>query len=135
MLTQQEKDFIRYWEKNRLRQKKLVRQFLVGIPVGLAIAVPIAINFSTDWFRRAKMEANNPGFNPLVLLVALLFIVVFVAIFYRQHKWDQYEQRYQELLIRLKDDQPESEKLGGPADEMPQERGGVLPGGQNSGRN
>ena len=47
------------------------------------------------------MEANSPDFNPMVLFVALLLIVGFTAIFYQRHKWDQYEQRYQELQARL----------------------------------
>jgi hypothetical protein len=100
MLTPEEEAFLRYWEKNRSRQKKVFRQFLVGIPIGLLFVIPIVINFSSGWYKRADMEANSPDFNPAVLLVALLLIVGFTAIFYQRHKWDQYEQRYQELLIK-----------------------------------
>jgi hypothetical protein len=101
MLTQREKDFVQYWEANRLRRKKVVRQFLIGIPVGLLFVIPIVINFSSGWYRRADMEAHSPDFNPMVLFVALLLIVAFTAIFYQRHQWDQYEQRYQELRARL----------------------------------
>src|SRR5580704_7193539 len=104
MLTQREKDFIQYWESNRLRRKKIVRQFLVGIPIGLLFVIPITINFASGWDKRAQMEANSQEFNPIVLLVALLLIVGFTAIFYQRHQWDQYEQRYRELLSRI--DQP-----------------------------
>jgi formate hydrogenlyase subunit 3/multisubunit Na+/H+ antiporter MnhD subunit len=100
MLTQQEKDFIRYWAANRLRRKKVVTQFLLGIPIGLAFVIPIVINFVSGWYKRAQMEANSQDFNPIVLLVALLLIVGFTAIFYQRHQWDQYEQRYRELLAR-----------------------------------
>ena len=100
MLTQQEKDFIRYWAANRLRRKKVVTQFLIGIPIGLAFVIPIVINFASGWYKRAEMEANSQDFNPIVLLVALLLIVGFTAIFYQRHQWDQYEQRYRELLAR-----------------------------------
>jgi hypothetical protein len=100
MLTQQEKDFIRYWAANRLRRKKVVTQFLLGIPIGLAFVIPILINFVSGWYKRAQMEANSQDFNPIVLLVALLLIVGFTAIFYQRHRWDQYEQRYRELLAR-----------------------------------
>src|ERR1700735_744880 len=100
MLTQREKDFMLYWEANRLRRKKIFRQFLIGIPIGLLFVIPIVINFSSGWYRRADMEANSPDFNPLVLLVALLLIVGFTAIFYQRHQWDQYEQHYRELLAR-----------------------------------
>jgi hypothetical protein len=100
MLTQQEKDFIRYWAANRLRRKKVVTQFLIGIPIGLAFVIPIVINLVSGWYKRAQMEANSQDFNPAVLLVALLLIVAFTAIFYQRHQWDQYEQRYRELLAR-----------------------------------
>lgn len=106
MLTPQEKDFVRYWEQNRLRRKKTFRQFLVGIPIGLLIALPIAISLKSGWDKRAALEANSPDFNPLVLLFALVIIVAFTAIFYQQHKWDQYEQRYRELLSRSTEEPP-----------------------------
>ena len=92
--------FISYWEKNRLRRKKTMRQFLLGIPAGLLIVVPIVINFSSGWYRRANMEANSEDFNPMVLFVALLLIVGFTAIFWQKHQWDQLEQLYRELLAR-----------------------------------
>jgi hypothetical protein len=100
MLTPQEKEFIEFWGANRLRRKKVVRQLIVGIPIGLAFVIPITINFFSGWYKRAAMEANSPDFNPLVLLVALLLIVGFTAIFWQRHKWDQYEQHYRELLAR-----------------------------------
>ncbi|MHA4806938.1 hypothetical protein ACX0G9_02465 [Flavitalea flava] len=100
MLTPEEKAFLQYWKENRDRQKKIFRQFLVGIPIGLLFVIPIAINLFSGWDKRAEMEANSPRFNPLVLLIALLCIVCFTAIFYRQHRWDQYEQRYLELKAR-----------------------------------
>jgi len=100
MISQRDKDFMRYWEANRLRRKKTVTQFLIGIPVGLLFVIPIVINFSSGWYKRADMEANSADFNPLVLLLALLLILGFTAIFYQRHKWDQYEQHYRELLAR-----------------------------------
>ena len=105
MLTQEEKDFIDYWERNRDRQKKMIWQFLVGIPVGLLIAVPIAINFISGWNKRAAMLANSGG---LTLLLALVLIVVFTAVFSQRHKWDQLDQRYRELIARRSEDSPEN---------------------------
>jgi hypothetical protein len=99
MLTPQEDAFIRYWEENRSRKKKVFRQFLVGIPVGLAFAIPIVINFASGWDVQATATgaATDKGLI-MVLMVALLLIVGFIAIFYQKYKWDQYEQRYRELL-------------------------------------
>jgi hypothetical protein len=118
MLTQREKDFIRYWEANRLRRKKVFRQFLIGIPIGLLFVIPIVINFSSGWYRRADMEAHSADFNPVVLLVALLLIVGFTAIFYQRHKWDQYEQHYRELMARrLKEESATADATTPPAAE------------------
>jgi uncharacterized membrane protein len=100
MLTQQEKNFILYWQQNRDRQKKTFRQFLVGIPIGLLFAVPIFINFTSGWYKRAAMISNTSDFNPVVLMVALIIIIAFVAIFSRKHQWDMREQQYRELLAK-----------------------------------
>jgi hypothetical protein len=106
MLTKREKDFIVYWEHNRKRQKKLFRQFLVGIPLGLLFAIPILINFVSGWHKRADMLVSNPyDFNPLLLIIALLLIVGFVAIFSKHHQWEMREQRYQELIAKQSVDQ------------------------------
>ena len=102
MLTGQEEAFIRYWEENRSRQKKVFRQFLVGIPVGLAFAIPILINLLSGWDIKALQE-TSVAFKKsqvMVLMVALLLIIGFVAIFYQKYRWDQYEQRYREILAK-----------------------------------
>jgi hypothetical protein len=101
MLTTKEKAFLVYWEANRGNRKKLYKQWLVGIPAGLLIAIPIFVNYASGWYKRASMVAGTQ-FNPIVLIVALVLIVSFAAIFYKQHQWDQLEQRYHEL--KAKDD-------------------------------
>jgi len=111
MLTPQEKEFIHYWERNRLKQKKVFRQFLLGIPMGLLFAIPIVINFSSGWYKRAAMVANTQDFNPGVLLVALLLIVGFIAIFSMKYKWEKNEQHYRELLAKQAEEQPDKEKM------------------------
>ncbi len=102
MLTEEEEAFIVYWRTNRDKQKKTFRQFLLGIPLALLFVIPIALNFLSGWYKRAKMISNTSDFNPGVLLLALLLILVFIAIFSRKFKWDQYEQRYIELLAKKK---------------------------------
>ncbi|HXD76915.1 MAG TPA: hypothetical protein VN616_03855 [Puia sp.] len=113
MLSQRDKDFIAYWEANRLRRKRVVIQFLIGIPVGLLFVIPIVINFSSGWYKRADMEANSADFNPVVLLIALLLILCFTAIFYQRHKWDQYEQHYRELLAQREREDPKPGNIPG----------------------
>jgi uncharacterized membrane protein len=101
MLTEEEKNFIGYWERNRAEQKKTVRQFIIGIPIGLLFTIPICINFFSGWYKRAAMVRNTDDFNPLVLIIAMLLIVAFIAIFSKRHQWEMHEQKYRELLARL----------------------------------
>lgn len=100
MLSEDEKKFIIYWEENRDRQKRTFKQLLVGIPIGLLFAIPIVINFLSGWYKRAAMISNTQDFNPMVLLVALLLITGFIAIFSKKHQWDMREQHYRELLAK-----------------------------------
>jgi uncharacterized membrane protein len=100
MLTQQEKNFIDYWQRNRDKQKRTIKQFLIGIPVGLLFAIPISINFFSGWYKRAAMMTGTQDFNPLVLMIAMIIIVAFVAIFSKKHQWDLREQQYKELLAK-----------------------------------
>jgi Tfp pilus assembly protein PilN len=98
-LSEAEKQYIDYWEHNRLREKKLLNQLLVGLPLGIVFAAPVLLNLFGGWYKRAGMLANAQ-MNPLVLLLAMLMIVVFVAIFSRRHKWEMKEQQYREFLAK-----------------------------------
>ena len=100
MLSDEEEAFIIYWAANREKQKRTFRQFLLGIPLALLFVVPITLNFFSGWYKRAAMIRDTSDFNPGVLLLALILIVVFIAVFSRKFKWEQYEQRYIELLAK-----------------------------------
>jgi uncharacterized membrane protein len=113
MLTQPEKDFLIYWEQNRLKQKKKFRQFLVGIPLGFLFSIPILINFFSGWYKRAAMEANTSEFSPLILVIAFLLITAFVAIFSKHHQWEMREQHYQELIAKQSVDDRKADPING----------------------
>src|SRR5687767_11178615 len=101
MLTQDEKQFLRYWEANRLREKKLNKQLLIGLPIGLLFAVPVLIALFSGrfWYQRAEMQANSNS-SPVILIVAIICIAVFVGVFYKRHQWEMREQHYLELKAR-----------------------------------
>jgi O-antigen/teichoic acid export membrane protein len=101
MLTTEENDFIRYWENNRLRKKKVWKQLSVGLPLSVLLVITIFANLFSGWYKRADMEMKeeDPSLI-LVLLAAALLIVVFIVIFSARHHWDMNEQRYRELLSR-----------------------------------
>lgn len=104
MYSDDEKRFMAWWEENRLKEKRTFKQWLMGIPLGLVFVIPILINFFSGWFKRADMQLNsqlsNHEFSPLVLIIALLLIVSFIAIFSKKFKWDMNEQKYLELKAR-----------------------------------
>jgi hypothetical protein len=100
MFTQNEKDFIDYWEHNRIRKKKVLRQLSVGLPLGVLLVAAICINTFSGWDRRAQMIINTDPSLILVIIIASLLIVIFVVIFSVRHKWDLNEQHYRELLAR-----------------------------------
>jgi membrane protein YdbS with pleckstrin-like domain len=101
MLTDSEKRFLEYWEANRLREKKVNKQLLLGLPIGLLFAIPVLILLFSGkfWYQRANMEANSQS-SPVVLIIAIICIAVFVAVFYKRHQWDMKEQQYLELKAK-----------------------------------
>jgi membrane protein YdbS with pleckstrin-like domain len=102
MLTHQEKNFIIYWEQNRNRKKRLLWQLAAGLPLGVFLAIAISLNYFSGWYKRAAMEININASGILVVLVALILIIVFVAVFSARHKWEMNEQRYKELKLKEK---------------------------------
>ena len=101
MLTEEENSFIRYWENNRLRKKKVRNQLSVGLPLAVALVMVIFVNLFSGWYKRADMEMNKEQSSLiLVLLVAALLIVAFIVVFSVRHRWEMSEQRYKELLSR-----------------------------------
>jgi preprotein translocase subunit Sec61beta len=100
MLTQEEKGFIEYWEENRLKKRKVMNQLSVGLPLAVLLVIAIFVNFFSGWDKRATMIINTDPSLIIVLLIACVLIVIFIAIFSFRHKWEQNEQRYQELLNR-----------------------------------
>lgn len=116
MLSDDEKRFIIYWEEHRNSEKRMLKQWLVGLPLGLLFGIPIIINLFSGWYKRAKMDLNglvsNHEFNPLVLIIAFLLIVSFMAIFSKRHKWEMHEQKYRELIAKKEKENDRNATIG-----------------------
>ncbi len=104
MFTQGEKEFIDYWEQNRLKKKKVLKQLSVGLPLSVVFVVAIFINFFAGWDKHAQMVINTDPSLVIVLLIGLILIVIFMVIFSARHRWDMNEQHYRELLARKEKD-------------------------------
>ncbi|MGN6419787.1 MAG: hypothetical protein ACTHMC_19950 [Pseudobacter sp.] len=107
-MTEREIQFMRYWEENRLRERKWQYQLMIGIPIGLLFSLPILIIVFTGryWYSRADM-AVNASLNPTLLISCVFIIAVFVAIFYKRHQWDMKEQQFLELKAKEKREKQE----------------------------
>ena len=106
MLQEDEKKFIDYWEANRLKEKKIMNQLLIGLPIGALFGLPIIFMLFSGrfWYKRADTQAIS-HLNPFVLIVAVMLIVVFMAIFYKRHQWEMKEQQYLEMKSRQQNDE------------------------------
>ncbi|MBK6990463.1 MAG: hypothetical protein IPH34_00955 [Chitinophagaceae bacterium] len=101
MLTEGEKEFITYWEENRIQKKKVLRQLYVGLPMAVILIIAIFINFFSGWFKKADMALHREKSSLIiVLIVAALMIVIFIVIFSARHRWDMNEQSYRELISK-----------------------------------
>lgn len=103
MLTPEEKAFIEFWAVRRTEKKKSLRQFTIGLPLGVMIVLALFLNVITGWHKRAAMALQNSASLIFVILIAAVAIVVFMTVFARKHEWDQQEIRYQELLNKQKE--------------------------------
>ena len=108
MLSKHDEEFIKYWESTRNSQKKLLKQLFIGLPLGLVISGGIVLSLDLGWYSRANMVANTQ-MNPYVLLIAVIGIAVFTAIFYKKYKWDMNEQHYKELLYKKQQSEKSSD--------------------------
>ena len=98
MLTDDEKSFIIYWEKNREKDKKIFTKFLYGSPWGIVFALPILIAvIFHGWYK--NMVYISPSLITLII-IAVIAIAVFYTLFSMQFKWDRNEQIYKELKFK-----------------------------------
>ena len=102
MLTPEEKAFVEYWSVRRTEKKKSLRQFTIGLPLGVMIVLALFVNLASGWHKRAAMALQNNASLIVVILVAAIGIVVFMTVFARNHERDQNETRYQELIQKQK---------------------------------
>lgn len=100
MLTSEEQDFIDYWSSQRIKKKRSVKQFTIGLPLGVIIIVALFLNIATGWHKQATATLKSNSSLIFVILIAAVGIVIFLSIFSMRYKWEQHEQRYLELKSR-----------------------------------
>ena len=102
-ISEEERKFLVYWEQQRLKDKRLTNQLMIGLPIGILFSIPILINFFMGkfWYKRADAVGVSQ-FSPTVLVIAVLLITVFVALLNRRFRWERLEQQYLELKAKEK---------------------------------
>lgn len=104
MLTPEQEIFLHYWEANREKEGKLLRQARAGLPIGLSVGAGILICVFSGWYTRAMMELTTEV-SPVLLIMAVLVIAIMFSVFSQKQKWDRNEQTYLELLAKIKREQ------------------------------
>jgi ABC-type maltose transport system permease subunit len=102
MLTKDEKLFLEYWEKNRDKEKKIFHQLAHGAPWGLVFALPILLLvIFDDWYKNMIPISKS---QMILIIITILAIAVFYALFRMRFKWESNEQLYKELKFKEKKD-------------------------------
>ncbi|MEO6683002.1 MAG: hypothetical protein ABIN48_09255 [Ginsengibacter sp.] len=98
MITQNEKEFMAWWEKNRDKEKKFAHHLIYGSPWGLIFALPVlvAVIFN-DWYKNMIAISKT---QIIIISLVVLGIALFYAIFKMQVKWEQNDQHYKELKLK-----------------------------------
>jgi pilus assembly protein TadC len=100
MLTEDEKQFIEYWEKNADKEKKTLRQILLSAPLGLVFALPILLLvIFHGWYKNMVYISDS---QLIIILITVIGIAVFFAIIRGKFKWENNEQLYKELKSKQK---------------------------------
>lgn len=98
MITDQEQLFITYWEANRNKEKKTLYQLAWGLPIGLVFAFPVLLSvIFHDWYKTMVFISAS---QLTIIMIAVLGIAVFFALFRMKFKWEENEQRYKELKFK-----------------------------------
>ncbi len=108
MISEKEKEFLRYWEQNRESENNFGQKLLKGLPKGMIFGLPIILSvivvriYFPEWY--TKISQTTPGMF-LTAIIAVVGIILFTSFFNMQFRWETNEQAYQELKIKEKKEQ------------------------------
>lgn len=103
MLTQEDENFLKYWSQHRQKKKPFFGMASLGLRLGVFIVIGLAASLvAANYHRKAGAIIQNYTSLIIMVVIAGLGIVLFITYFTGQHKWDQNELHYQELLRKKK---------------------------------
>ena len=87
-----------YWEKERSMKKRTFYRLLVGLPTGLLFGLPILLTvIFKDWYKNMSFIS---GSQVIVIIIAVLIISIFFALFKMYFSYEKNEQFYRELKYK-----------------------------------
>jgi MFS superfamily sulfate permease-like transporter len=103
MLSEKDKKFMIYWEKEKDRRKSFSVKLFSGLPMAALFCVPILLFitviylFFPEWY--TKVSSRMPG-AVSTIVIAVIICMFFFSYFRMQYKWEMNEQLYRELKSR-----------------------------------
>ena len=109
MLSENQLEFLKYWESVRQDHSQFSSKLLRGLPMALIFTLPVLLSvsfvyfFSPEWYTKISQSLNGSIFP---ILIGLFFCILFFSFFRMHFKWEMNEQLYQELLIKKNKEEP-----------------------------
>jgi len=100
MLSEKDKQFMRYWEKERIKQSTVLSKLLSGLPMALIFCLPILLFllvvylYFPEWYTRISQTSQGTF---ITILIAVFICILFFSYFRMHYKWEMNEQLYEEL--------------------------------------
>ncbi|RYY66989.1 MAG: hypothetical protein EOO13_15110 [Chitinophagaceae bacterium] len=108
MLTEKQKAFLDYWEKEREAQSSFSSKVLRGLPMAVMFGMPIILFILVvylwfpDWYM--KISGTSAG-SFIMVVIGVLISIIFFSYFRMHFKWEMNEQLYTELKIKQQKEQ------------------------------
>ncbi|HMK05811.1 MAG TPA: hypothetical protein VK489_16535 [Ferruginibacter sp.] len=100
MLSEKEKKFLVYWEREREKQNTVTAKIMNGLPMAVIFSLPILLIifviyfFFPDWY--TKISNTSTG-SFITVIIAVIGCILFFSYFRMHYKWEMNEQTYHEL--------------------------------------
>lgn len=100
MITEKDRQFIVYWEREREKLGTVQSKLINGFPMAVLFSMPIVLSvlgvrlFLPEWYTRIS---NTSTGSFITVLVASFICILFFSYFRMHYKWEMNEQLYQEL--------------------------------------
>ncbi len=106
-LTAEEKEFIHFWESEGNKQKKWTYMLKKNLPKGLIFSIPIALFF---FIMGPKRRAIVTHAELVIIMICIVLIALFYAVFKGYVQADRMESHYQ--ILKMKEAQPGAADTG-----------------------